>query len=276
MARDADDDLSPLDWALRYAAVGWPIFPCRPTDKKPLTKHGFKDATTDPAQIRRWWATSPRALIGAPTGEAIDSWVLDVDCGVDKKTGRVKVGRESLAELGFTPEGLAEITPVTRSGGGGYHAYFRWDPATPVRDSAGKIAISAGKVAANIDVRGAGGFIILAGSRSVDGPYSWLSPPRPDFQPAPAPAALLRAAIEANAKTRARAEPKTEPHADPAPQHAPKAGTTAYGARALAGEAAKVASTPAGQRNDELNRSAYKSDNSWLAARSIRTKRRPS
>ena len=34
--------------ALKIAAKGKPVFPCKP-DKAPYTARGFKDATTDPA-----------------------------------------------------------------------------------------------------------------------------------------------------------------------------------------------------------------------------------
>jgi hypothetical protein len=34
--------------ALAYAQRGWPVFPCRPRDKKPITAHGVKDATLNP------------------------------------------------------------------------------------------------------------------------------------------------------------------------------------------------------------------------------------
>jgi hypothetical protein len=50
--------------ALAYAASGIPVFPCHPVTKRPLTKRGFKDATTDPATNRRWWSLRPDALIG--------------------------------------------------------------------------------------------------------------------------------------------------------------------------------------------------------------------
>jgi hypothetical protein len=37
-----------LRQALAYARHGWPVFPCAPGAKIPATRHGFRDATTDP------------------------------------------------------------------------------------------------------------------------------------------------------------------------------------------------------------------------------------
>ena len=44
----------PLDWALAYASCGMGVFPAG-NHRKPLTEHGFKDASTDPETIRAWW-----------------------------------------------------------------------------------------------------------------------------------------------------------------------------------------------------------------------------
>jgi hypothetical protein len=66
---------STLDVALRYAAGGRPVFPC--VDKKPITAHGFKDATTNDVVIRRWWERWPEAQIATPTGAGL--FVPDVD-----------------------------------------------------------------------------------------------------------------------------------------------------------------------------------------------------
>jgi hypothetical protein len=53
------------------------FFNDKATDKKPLTAHGFKDASTDPATIAAWWQQWPDALVGVPTGDRFV--VLDVD-----------------------------------------------------------------------------------------------------------------------------------------------------------------------------------------------------
>src|SRR4051812_6492502 len=56
-----------IEHVLFWARFGWPVFPVDPTTKKPRTKHGFKDATTDVQKIRRWWRDNPNSMIGIPT-----------------------------------------------------------------------------------------------------------------------------------------------------------------------------------------------------------------
>jgi hypothetical protein len=48
-----------LTAALRYAELGYRVFPCVPGTKAPLTEHGFHDASAEPEQIERWWAQHP-------------------------------------------------------------------------------------------------------------------------------------------------------------------------------------------------------------------------
>lgn len=68
-----------LEYALKYAALGWAIFPCRPNDKRPATQHECLDATTDPKQIRAWWNKQPDLNIGLACGEISGITALDID-----------------------------------------------------------------------------------------------------------------------------------------------------------------------------------------------------
>ena len=71
------DGLSMLSAALRWAKHGYPVFPVN--GKAPLTPHGYKDASKDPATIAAWWGAWPQAGIGIPRGPASGIIVLDFD-----------------------------------------------------------------------------------------------------------------------------------------------------------------------------------------------------
>jgi Bifunctional DNA primase/polymerase, N-terminal len=62
--------------ALAYAAIPWRVLPLR--GKEPLTRHGVKDASSDPQEIVRWFERWPDANVGLATG-APGPQVLDVD-----------------------------------------------------------------------------------------------------------------------------------------------------------------------------------------------------
>jgi hypothetical protein len=67
-----------LEAALGYAQRGWPVLPCKPRGKVPLTEHGCKDATLSIDTIVDWWARWPAANVGIATGEVSGLLVLDV------------------------------------------------------------------------------------------------------------------------------------------------------------------------------------------------------
>jgi hypothetical protein len=141
-----------LDAALRLAAEGTPIFPCSAADKKPLTPHGFEDATTDQEQIREWWEQVPDALIGMPTGERTGVAVFDVD--------EDKGGYLSAAVLQRV-YGRIPDTRRVQTRGGGVHYYFK---ASGVRNSASVLG-------PGLDVRGESGYVIVPpspGYKEVD------------------------------------------------------------------------------------------------------------
>jgi hypothetical protein len=102
--------------ALLYAQVGWPVFPCLPGQKLPATKHGFKDATTDPDRITHWWAKAPHNNVAVATG-APGPDVLDVDI---HQSGNGFAAFNRLKREGLLGGARAYI----RTPSGGLHAYF--------------------------------------------------------------------------------------------------------------------------------------------------------
>lgn len=147
-------DRSPsLTFAARsLAAAGVPVFPCVVEGKRPLTRRGFLDASSDPEQIAAWWSRTPNANIGIPTGAASGVVVVDVDVH-GPHNGRVAFERATDAGL-VDGAGLLVRTPS-----GGAHAYF---PATPGSEQRSWQAATAG-----VDFRGDGGYIIAPPSRRI-------------------------------------------------------------------------------------------------------------
>ncbi len=141
--------------ARSLAAAGVPVFPCEPDGKRPLTRRGFLDATRDPGQVAAWWARTPDANIGLPTGAPSGVVVVDVDVhgSVD---GRAAWRRASA-------EGLVDgASLLVRTPTGGAHAYF---PAAFGTEQRSWQAAGAG-----VDFRGDGGYIIAPPSRrTIDG-----------------------------------------------------------------------------------------------------------
>jgi len=180
-----------LTAALAYAARGWHVFPCRPRGKAPLTEHGFKDATTDPAGIRAWWGRWPQANVGVATGA---SALVVVD--VDNKDGQpgLESWRDVLAEYG---RGIGE-TVSSETPTGGLHLVYSAD-GRHVRNSAGKLG-------PGLDVRADGGYFVAPPSVHPNGgTYCWALGCSPDdLPPLPLPEALVQLLAEAEAK---RAEP---------------------------------------------------------------------
>ena len=140
-----------LSAALRYADMGYRVFPCVPGGKAPLTPHGFKDASTDPDVIESWWTKHPDANIGMPTKGLL---VIDVD-GADNPWPNDHEKSQDLAQ------GPVSLTPR-----GGRHHIFRQPGGKTWKNTAGKIA-------PKVDTRANGGYIVVPPSM-VDGKaYCW-------------------------------------------------------------------------------------------------------
>jgi Bifunctional DNA primase/polymerase, N-terminal/Primase C terminal 1 (PriCT-1) len=133
--------------SLEYAERGWPVFPCMPGGKKPLTRHGHLDATTDRSRITAWWNRWPDANIGIPTGEGSGILALDVD---------QRAGLDALkAEHGELP-----ATRTHSTGSGGMHYLLAYPAGAEIRNSAGKLS-------KGLDVRGEGGYIVVPPSATT-------------------------------------------------------------------------------------------------------------
>lgn len=162
--------------AVRLAGLGYKVVPCygihpksrrcacgdakcKSPGKHPCNEHGVTDATSDLAQVERWWRQWPSANPALATGKYADGkHLLVIDN--DPRHG----GEEALAaleaELGRLPESVEVI-----SGGAGRHTYL-W--------SEEEIKNSASLLGPGIDVRGTGGYVMLPPSEHQSGQsYAW-------------------------------------------------------------------------------------------------------
>lgn len=241
-----------LSLALSYAAAGIAVFPCRSAPeeiadndtgeivtlkpKTPHTSNGFKGATKSERIIRILWGERhPGAVVGAPTGEQMGAWVLDVDVHKDDD-GNVINGYETLATLEDIHGDLPR-TAVAKTAGGGEHHYFRYTPGVRNR----------GKLGPGLDVRGAGGYVVMPGSVLADGnAYHWLDHDGdglPDLPPAPQ--WLLDLVCP------------PQPVHQPGDYHYEPGSNTAYVERAVEAELRELASAAQGGRGEAVNRSAF-------------------
>jgi hypothetical protein len=141
-----------MEAALRYAELGYPVFPCAPGAKTPLTEHGFHDATADFDQIKRWWTQHSNANVAIATTGLI---VIDVDAGSDWLLDQP----EQLHDLTHT---AISLTPR-----GGRHYFFRQPDGKHWRCTVSKLA-------PHVDTRSHGGYVVVPPSEITKvGGYRW-------------------------------------------------------------------------------------------------------
>jgi hypothetical protein len=175
--------------ALDFARRGWPVFPlfepapdgscscprrqrCGSRGKHPRTRHGVRDASRDPAQIRRWWGRWPRAGIGVATGAPSGLVVIDVDPRSDGDGSLEALERE---------HGRLPATPRSLTGGGGVHLFFARPEGVPV--------VRGVPIAPGVDVKADGGYVVAPPSAHASGRrYAWeIGAALDDLTPAPLP-----------------------------------------------------------------------------------------
>ena len=136
--------MTPLDAALAYAERNWRVLPIPQGKKSPRLNKWQDAATTDPELIEQWWTQWPNDGVGIACGEASGIFVIDVDVAGGKTGDRTLADLE--AQHGELPE-----TYTVRTGSGGWHYYFRFDPARPIRN---------GILGPGLDIRGEGGQVL--------------------------------------------------------------------------------------------------------------------
>ncbi len=185
-AKTQDFDPEMIEWALEWARQGFAIIPvhsvmdgicscsrgseCRTPGKHPRIMGWEKAATTDEAQIKRWFDKWPHSNIGAAMGGARRLVVVDVD----PKSG----GNASLHDLAAAHGDEWLKTLHIETGSLGAHFYFSYPADVELRNSASKIA-------PGIDIRGEGGQVVLPPSLHVSG-RRYVVKEAAEIQPAPA------------------------------------------------------------------------------------------
>lgn len=179
--------MTPLDYALKYAAIGWHVFPiwggdgqgscrcghpftCKSPGKHPvshLANSGQDSATTDPEVIKRWWTTMPDAGIAvflAPSG------LMAID--IDPRNG----GLDTIEAIEAQHGALVSDVLAYTQGGGEHRVFSHRDGVLP------------GRLGPGVDVK-RNGYICVEPTQGVNGRYSWeaSSDPLEGAIPSPLP-----------------------------------------------------------------------------------------
>lgn len=190
-----------LHAALWYADLGYPVFPCAPGQKTPLTGHGLLDATTDAERIERWWTQQPDANVAIRTDGLV---AIDID-GPDNPW------------LADEPDKRAELekAPTSLTPRCGRQHLFRQPEGRAWRNTASRIA-------PHVDTRADGGYICVTPSVVNGKPYRWADGPSLHVPPEqlPEPPAWLTDLLNAaaNGETTAVARDCTRADAIPVGQ----------------------------------------------------------
>ena len=235
--------MSNLDIALRLAQQGLFIFPCCEEAghgqvlKAPKAGMRWSEKSTNEAKrIHAWWGAWQRAIIGIDLRKS-GLVVLDGDCHHDGQNGIASLQEILGSDFAMAPHAF---TP-----NGGVHVYFRQPHGHTLGNRRGSLP-------PDIDVRGAGGYVISPGSVLPDG-RQWQMDGDIALAVAPTLPDHILARILDNA---------SEPSNFSSYQF--RINTLgscsrygAYARRGMESELAAVASATPGTRNHTLNRAAF-------------------
>lgn len=165
------DASNSLASALAYIGRSWRVLPvhwinngrcscckvdCASPGKHPLVARGVKDATANESDVRLAWASCPHANIGIATGRESGIFVVDVD------DIRVLEMWRQLMNLQIPP------TPISFTGGGGVHLYFRYPTSFEIGNRQKVKGLP-------VDIRGTSGYVLAEPSNHIlNHDYQWL------------------------------------------------------------------------------------------------------
>ena len=153
-----------LEWAMRYRAAGWSIFPCK--FKVPITEalanynyswDKFKIKLPTEYQIQQWWTNYPDAQIALVCGKISGVTVVDFDWLKDEQGTK-------RPDLSVDVRELAAKLPITVSsftGSNGIHKFFKY----------GDIPTSLGTLHPQVDIKNNNSYVILPPSFYGDDAY---------------------------------------------------------------------------------------------------------
>lgn len=267
------DPVGNFEIAAALGIAGIAVFPAQTAGddrKKPQPGVMWRGAsTTDEAGIRRFWQRYPDA---APAMDLRKTPFLVIDCDAGGKVSGQRPGRDWLAEACERNDYPIERIPIVVTPSGGWHCYFRQRPGEKLGNSRGSLPP---KAEVDMDVRGAGGYVIAPGAVIDIGDYHYLDD-NCTIEDAPElPAWLAEILMGEGGRPPDMGIPISEHRqgvmpAGPTPadhQNSPqimhdpmqeRARAEAYADRALDDECAQVRSAPKGGRNIQLNQSALK------------------
>lgn len=223
-----------LEYALRYASLGWSVVPCH--GKIPVRgTRGVHSATTDGARIRRWWERNPDDDMALACNGQF--WVLDVD----SRHGGYEFIDVLTKEHGTLPRTVKQL-----SGGGGEHYFFRAHPAISKQSTGGQVEWWP---YSGLDIRAGNALIAVCPTfhPKTGVRYEWEAGCAPwECELADAPEWLVKLATP----------PKVEP-VDCAPILLSEKRLNGYSRAALERAVAAIEEAPLGARDCTLNREAF-------------------
>ena len=170
----------------QYIAMGWKILPChwvlpdltcscqfgdaecKSKGKHPLTMSGFKDSSSEEWQLESWRRAYPSSNWAIQTGHVLNLIVIDLDTKKDENGVVIEDGFRGFSDL-EAKHGSVPRTLRARTGSGGMHVFFKLPEGhtAPTPNSVRKLQHG-------VDVRGDGGYIIVAPSNHTKGIYEWV------------------------------------------------------------------------------------------------------